>query len=258
MATTTIDIIEGAAVEEVAGRIERIVRIAKVSGLTSTTNTLAEALDATGMPAPGEAHPDNSDLIVRARIPRSDGRTDGCEVQIVYLRSDEYPISISDLAVSGGGGLRSVMTNKDVNGERIVVRGPKDENNNLGKEQAVRIPVFRPHDTLTIELYEQLADPKAEQRLWKGKVNAAGWLNDAAGEWLCVDVVYRLADATTTPRAWSVVCFFEYDSENWNNKEVVAEDPSNPGHELPNPNWAAEQFVWVDLYKDYDFGVKFQ
>ena len=257
MATATVDIIEGSAVDEEFGRITRIVRVARVTGLTSTTNALAESLSATGMPDVGDAHPDHSDMILRVRIPRPDGRYNGCEVQLIYMRADVYPIPLSDLAVSGGGGLRSVTTNKDISGNRIVVRGPQLAGGILGREQLVRIEKFEPHDTLTISLFETSSDPKAIQRQWKGKVNDALWLGDAEGTWLCIDFNYRLANASTTPRTWETVYYFEYDGNGWNQREVVAEDPSNPGHELPNPLQVYQQLVFVDLYLAYDFGSKF-
>ena len=103
---TKLDIIEGAQVASQAGRLVEWTRIAEVSGLTGGTNTLNEALTATGMPVIGDAHPDEALMVLEDIVADPNVGDTNARLALKYRYQSRVPI-----ITGGGAGLEQVLSN---------------------------------------------------------------------------------------------------------------------------------------------------
>lgn len=253
-----LDIIDGAGLKEVAGRIEEITRIARVEGITSSTNSgiLSEALSASGLPAHASQHPDVSTLFVQERSVGPGGPTHDAEVSLVYKRFDigfgESPEPA--IAIDGGTFLERKETQFDAGGSQITLVYPVPNAGNPGVTQSGSIRPLIPKTVIAFEVVEQIQYPGTLSQQWAGYLNNASWSGGAPRTWICTAARFRGFDLTASPPRWLFRYEFAYDEDGWDETAVFIDPESG----LP-PSDLTEGFGFktINYNPARGFGSKF-
>ena len=255
MATVTGPHAEGAYLnEDDAGR-ESYAAVYTVKDVAGTgQQLLRNALAAPGIPRRGQRHPNHpSAHVAGRRATGGGGRT--LTVTITYDDKGESD-DPSDQHISIGTSLRTVQTNKDVNGHvvRLSCPGKKDQ----GGEMSVERPLSTIHVTRTEE-----GSPGAKSQEYVGTVNKLNQFRLAEGganewTWRCE---YITGDSSDGGRTWRVEYEFQYDKHGWE-QEVVFIDPETGrvAQELldafgsdPFGSIATEGWKFVQVYEEKNF-----
>lgn len=246
MPSVVIDIIDGSDLIETEDAIEKT-RIALVKDVTNGTNAEREwdALSASGVPAIGDALGStaplsNVTLVRRSVRPASKGSTHQMEVVLEY---SSRRLAIADPddetlpTYESGTVLQTFSTNQDVNGNKVVLQYTYPSDYAINPDDAGKtittgatFDVQRPATTEVMRRVEVGIDPEPLAEAYVGKVNNATWLNRAPGVWLCTGITGTSRDAGVT---WEMEYTFQKNSDGWNNRKVVIEDP-NTGRPPPD------------------------
>ena len=218
MATTTGPVAESAQLTEDDEGKEGYVALYLVKDVAGTDQQiLRNALGASGIPRRGQRHPSRPTAhVVSRRAAGIGGRT--VRVTVTYEDKGEAD-DPEDQRTRVGTSLRTVETNKDVNGHLLTVMLPGT------KDQSGTVNVERPISTIHVSRKEDTS-PGAKSRAYAGKVNGRGQFRLAGGDvaartWRCN---YITGDSTDQGASWQVEYEFEYDPHGWD-KEVAYIDP---------------------------------
>ena len=204
MASVILDIVDGSSARNTYAGLE-MDRIAKVAGLTGIgSQRLIEALQVTGMPALGDAHPTVSNMYVAERHPRA-VKPAVVEVRLLY-RSRKI-VDIHHVSIEVGTALKSVERNRDKDGKDMTVTYN-------GTSQGLTITDEVPVSTMVCQRTESRS-PGYISRLYVNKVNSVVWNLDpssAAREWKCQRIVGVSEDLGAT---YDVTYEFQHDIDKW-------------------------------------------
>lgn len=218
MATVTGPLAEGGHLEENDEGKEGYGAVYLVKDVAGTDQQiLRNALAASGVPRRGQRHPTRpTAFVTHRRAVGTGGRT--VRVTITYEDRGESD-DPADERIRVGTSLRTVETNKDVNGALLTVMIPGS------KDQSGTVSVERPISTIHVSRKEA-SSPGAKSRAYAGKVNGRGQFRLAGGDvaartWRCN---YITGESTDQGETWQVDYEFEYDKNGWD-KEVAYIDP---------------------------------
>lgn len=180
-----IDIIEGNSVVEANGIIEEYTRVANVTGMShSSSNALFNALQQSSMPVPGDAHPDDSTLILgpRSARPLAGGGPGSAQVILTYRSTAVF--------YRGGSSLSQIQTSNDKAGTKITVTYAAPQNGER-QDQCGVINPFNTEASLVADVLIQNAAPGAIALDYTNRLNLGAWQGRSEGEWLCTRVSFE-------------------------------------------------------------------
>lgn len=223
MATVVSDIIEGKASFTFDGWV--IERVFIVTGLTGEPyDKIIDALNTTGIPALGDAHPSSSleYCYLREAIPTIEGKAnDIVRIRLIYANAT-WPTERQQVnTLEVGGALSQIQTNKDRFGNTITVgyTYPAD----YAYDDALRGTFVETSGLVTKLVPErhivkrriEYSDPSLKADLYLGAVNSGPWSLDigaATGTWLCTQLEGVSNDGGLT---WVVTYAFQYRKDTW-------------------------------------------
>jgi len=154
------------------------------------------------------------------------------------------------IAVSGGSTLVGRQTNKDADGDEIVLEWqPSDER--PVQRQTGMVEVLTPVETIEFS-QTTTSNPAAAMRGYVGKTNNGTWQDDAAGIWLCMESRFASANGG---RTWDRAMKFGRREDGWEvGTYFVLDNGKPPG------NWDAQYnegktFKWITVYGEADFSA---
>jgi hypothetical protein len=208
-------------------------RVALVTGMTGDGHArLYNALSASGLPVPGEAHPSIPGLYLEAldAMPAEKSDNDVARVRLVY-----NPIAAIDTDLpenlqrnNVGSSLRTVSVSVDRAGAPMIVKWLPYSTT---EEQPGEAQITEAEETKSF-LRRLGYNPRLLVRAFVNKVNAGNWSKspgDPARTWLCTGIV----GTTEGSGVWETTFSFNYNAFTWD-PEVVYKDPKT-GH-LPDTN----------------------
>ena len=233
-----IDIIEGHSVIEEFGYITELVRRARVKGIFATlSGRVLGALDAVGLPVPGDAHPDDDTLILGQRIPMADspGSWDSFFVDLVYRTRR--------IILRGGTQVSQITTQTNTDGTPITITYSNAEAEGGTSPQVVEITPFNAETVVYAELLDQADFPADYVGVLVNKLNSSTWKGVAAGRALCTSGNFE-PYALTAATPWYKFTF-----------EIQIRDLREPFNNAWNP-----EIAWVspetgELAADPDYAT---
>lgn len=235
-----IDLIDGSSLSQRNGRIMQVVRVARVSGLSGSSDVLFDALAHAGLPDDGDAHPDYSDLYVVGHeiVPEPGGLS--ARVNIIYqFEPRSAPV------IRGGSSTQQGETTVDRLGSPIAV----DFGGNF--PQIAPVSVYVSGATLIFQLAEATNTPGDIVTAWGNHTNSTTWNSYAADKWLCSDVQFEELHIATSPKVWLFTYQFMLNTPDGWQPVASAIDPSTGRP----PDGATP--VDVDWYEQLNFNTKF-
>lgn len=189
MATVVSDIIEGKASFTFDGWV--IERVFIVTGLTGNAyDKIIDALNTTGVPELGDAHPSTSltYCYLREAIPTINPKAnDTVNIRLVYANAT-WPTERQQVnTLEVGGALSQVQTNKDIYGN--VITGSYYYPANYPYDDALRgkdVAISGVQTKLLPERHIvkriiEYSDPTVKAKLYLGTVNSGPWSLDIGG-----------------------------------------------------------------------------
>jgi len=248
-ASIAIDIIDGALMKETDGFITDAIRIAKITGLTSSTDAdvprQALAYLDEQLITPRSAYPNERDLTLRERNVDPIGNN-ACVVELVYKASSATMLP-PEFAVkyTGGTSLEQAQTELDGPfGKPIQVRDA------AGQQQTGTISIFEPVTEITYEQIRRSSNPKALSSLYTGKLNSATWNDGVQGTWMCTGINFDFESGHIPPLKWNFEFSFRF-KRRGHDPEVIFIDPVSG---RPPPGLQANVgFYRVNYYDRQDF-----
>lgn len=220
MAQVRMDRIEGAAYRLSADGIEAD-RVATVSGLSGhAADRLRAALEASGVPRIGEAHPTIPNLYAQSLHGAPDGPT--AAVVTVRYRSRAAETGQAPL-IEVGASVVQTTTDTDEAGDRITVSYSPTGQDADTKTQGARLSVLAPQTTLRFTRTED-TDPLAKARSFVGTVNRTTVFDSAPGSWLCTAITGRSVGGGG---AYEVTYEFQYESQGWQPSATYIDPQTN-------------------------------
>lgn len=256
MATVTVDIIDGHGLRKSAENGYETDRIAIVTGVTGDGSArLYNAVNTTGVPAIGDAHPD----IAVAHLRSIDARpkdSDTVELVLKYRESTSTHISLKDdPEISVGASVSQIETNKDADDNVIAVQytypstyTKREEYAGKTHDQGGLVSRLMPQRTYTVRkrLSATASQIEATNDIYQGKVNAFAWRGYQPRTWLCVGISGQSNDGGQT---YAVTYQFQYNPYTWDT--VVTFIDPNDGK--PPINLDANGVKYVKVYNEIDF-----
>ena len=237
MADVHIDHISTLSCQERFGAITRLVRRARVVGLTETDFTvLFEALEEAGVPAAGSLletlalPPPHTPLVLTERnVTLVDNDKGVCDVDLTYesvlnegqnLNTPIFGGPVSEVEAT----VQQTTSNLDVFGDLIVVRHTypstdPDYPNQL-IEQGGEITYFQPQYTLRLSGIKAMTFPSVLGNSVLGHINSdANWAGGDIHTWLCTAASWKIHDyqQSYAPNAirWMFKFEFQYNPDTW-------------------------------------------
>lgn len=256
MATLIFDTIDDGqiAFTEEKGRLTKLTRPAKVTGLVSTDAVAmaAEVLDATNMPAAGaQIIVGGSRLVLVGRnFSRHPQDKSSGSVMLEYERegSDDEE-STPTVSRSGSSGLRQIRRVTDRDGNRLTVTYNSESK---GAEMTVLAPEVIPQ----YETIESTNSPEELARDWVGYVNSAAWKGGAAGQYICAGADWEEYDTTSTTNKWRFRWSFQQaeGDEGWLPILAYVDPETN---QVPEDASTGNGIEAVPYYLEKNFNTKF-
>jgi hypothetical protein len=225
-------------------------RIFVVSGVTGTGHArLENALNTSGVPELGDAHPTSTGSYLREAIPSADD-SDTVRIRCIYA-TPGWESSRQELGtVEVNANLSQTETNVDRLGLDITTgyTYPADyayseKLRSTYVEQGGMLSKLVPDLSITKSQVEYL-DPQPKAKEYVGTVNNGPWSlapSDASGTWLCTGIVGRSNDGGTT---WLVTYSFQYRGDTWTSTAVFID----PHTGKPPADLGAMGVVDYELY----------
>lgn len=220
---------------------KELTRTAIIQGLTGDGDArLDAALEVSGMPEIGDAHPHVSDLKLKEIRPEA-ATPSVVKVRLVYRRLEptswENPQDNPDyMNIQVGTTVSQVQSNLDVDGNPITVSYTPSGESEVTVSSLVTKTESR--STIVIERRES-SSPGDNSREYTNTVNIAGWRHDPGAQprtWKCVSIVGRSDDGGDT---YLVTYTFEFKADMWDFDVVYIDSstgrpPSNPAPSASN------------------------
>lgn len=179
--------------EYVAG--QRVVYVG-VSGVSSNEEVLTTALDDEGVPQSNESYSSEFPrLVVTRRSPAVVGNVNGIHRVKILVEYQLEPATSIAYPSRGVGSLSQLTTNKDKNGEPVVLS--YGEQRYLGE-----FSVFAAEGSQYRRCIEETNDPEYTKSSWLNKINSDEFDGAPSGHWLVSHVGYELWNARTDPNRW--------------------------------------------------------
>lgn len=228
-----IDRVDTLEAEEKDGVVTRVVRRARVTGLTSTDYlVLMSALTDAGLPVYNDPLPGAANLVLRSRTPKIvDGDTGTVDVDLVYEmpRGTGQSFSAPHFGLLLGevqSTVNQVKSNTDSGGRTITVEHtyPDEDPDFPGetKVQGGEIEFFQPQSRLILKGVIATTNPWLVERYIVGKINDAAWAGRGSEEWMCTGCTWRLLDSTVNRYEFSFE--FQHNPDTWNPVVVFTDE----------------------------------
>ena len=220
MGQVRIDRIEGSAYRLSADGLEAD-RVATVSGLAGhAADRLHAALEASGVPRVGEAHPTIANLYVA----ELDVAPDGPTTAVVTIRYSSRAAEIGQAPlVEVGSSVVQTTTDTDGDDQRVTVSYSPTGSSDDTKTQGARLSVMIPQTTLRFTRTED-ASPLAKARSFVGAVNRTAVFDSAPGSWLCTAITGRSINGGG---AYEVTYEFQHQSQGWQPTATYVDPQTN-------------------------------
>jgi len=229
-----------------------------VTDLTGNANQRAyKAITTPGIPTYGQTHPAVSSMQVsniEAR-PVDENNTKKFMVTVQYeqLKPEDQPPSESvQPQIQVGSSVESTVTQKDVNGDQILVSHTytdTDADGNIATRtdtQGGEVEYQIPSTSVSFSRREN-ASPAFKSRLFVGKTNSTTWGNDPPGTWLCTRIEGVSDDGGQT---FNVTYEFQHNRDTWAATVVFIDpDTGRPPEGLVNGTGLKH----VQVYQRADF-----
>lgn len=220
------DIVEGARWEEDEGLVRRISRIFIITDLVpkqgqafTADEVFREALDTDGVPAPGDAHPIETNNFVTRRNPSAFGPRI-VQIEVIYRdpEAGEPPPPGDTVRVSGSSSVEQIETAIDRANQQITVM-------HQGVEQGGFIHPFEQRDELTLVWHEQTSNPWVLTRTFTNTVNDGPWAYDPGNQvqartWHCGPIEFELEEPAAIPPLYRFAASFRRKPEGWDPRVV--------------------------------------
>jgi hypothetical protein len=232
MVDVKIDRVDFLEAVERHGAVIRLVRVARVVGLTDTDyQTLQSALDEAGIPAAKAPLTGFPDLVLTERNPKlvEKGVVD---VTLVYERITDEGQDLTEpeagfVSMEVNSYIQQVKTNLDEDGNTITVSHtyPNDDANFPGdtKTQAGEINYFAAHRTMTVTGLKTTSRPWVMAAKMVGAVNSGSWAGGAAHEWMCTGLRWTI-HTIGPPVFYSISFEFQHNPDSWNPTVVFIDE----------------------------------
>lgn len=209
-------------------------RIAFVYGVTGDGDEkLYNAVTDPAMPSIGDEHPAiQGCLLSRIKPEAIDTTTVKCTLEYRTVNGNWIPSTETPTQIEVGAGLAQKETNKDINGNDLVVSytytEPQRARWGIQETEAVnqggRISVLRPEVTLSV--VKKLAySPESQAISYVGKTNISSWRGYPANTWLCTNITGRSSDGGVT---YDATYSFQYRASGWDETYVFILPDGNP------------------------------
>lgn len=264
MATVAkIDRLTTLEAKERHGCLRRLVRMAEVSGISSTDwDVLEAALDNVGF-AYG-SHLTNTSgstaygmVLVERNAKMID--QDRVQVELVYENCVDLEQDLNSPFTGAALGevrcnIGQKTSNLDINGAQVSVSHtyPDDDPNHPGETlvQGGEFTYFEPQQTVTIKGIRVTRTPWLLANKIVGYVNDQAWAGQQARQWLCTGCTYRAASVAGGTRRYFMDFEFQFDRDGWDPTIVFIDDVTGK----PPPDLVADVgYVTVTKMPEADF-----
>jgi hypothetical protein len=259
-AVVVADIIERASASfETAGR--RAIRSFQVTGLSGTASGLIlDAIGATGIPAVGDAHPQDADLYAVSVAGEMTGPSSAL-VQVEYRTPaprERLKLGIDDFEISWRSATKIERTVYDVNGDPMYNHyagdiwtydlSTNERSATSGSTYHIHHAVFfdrpLPQAVLHVTAY-RASISAADIAGLVGRVNDDTWYGGAAKTWLCLDVT-----ADPDPDGgYYVTYLLQYDPATWRHTDRITDQAGQEPPDIASDNGIE---TW-DVYETAEF-----
>lgn len=244
----TVDEIVDLDAEERNGKLVRLRRKVKLSGITATTQlgAIAEIRASGDVPAPGSTIVNNGDLLwLRDRRFNVRESNDLAEIELIYEGGQAS--GAMQLRKGGRASLVQTRTAFDRDGNKITVTYND-------QTQPGEVTVFQPQDAPYFETIEQTFSPETLANQWIGTVNSSTFRGKAAGRWLMAEVTYEEFNASAN--LWKFTWRMQESTESQGWVPVAAYvDPAT--NQIPADVTIGNGATTVPWYPQRDFNEKF-
>jgi hypothetical protein len=262
MATVIEDLLDGHGARLTTDGYE-FDRIAIVTGLTGDGHSrVCNAINDAGMPDIGDAHPAVATCLLRS-IEFMEMGLDMVKLRLHYAQKDPTSQSgFTDDSIQSGASVIQEQTNKDINGEEIVLnytypatyqRSPHEEE--IGEEteappQNPFVGKLVPQYTKSIQKLRDY-DPDSEAMTYVGKINSSTWKSGAAKTWMCTGIV---GDSVDGGENYRVTYSFQYNPRTWVGEVVfIRDDGKAPTDRDENSERSIDLGNPIELYETANF-----
>lgn len=238
MATVITDTLKTLEYEEIDGAPARLLRSVQVGGLTENDyQALSEALSEAGVPEAGTSPTGMGNLLlVRRTAKMLQGTTNTAEIILEYTTQAQQEINFF---FSGASGAQQISTEKDRNGNQILVEHEyPDDDDEFGEAWKVRHDSSAVKQGGTINVLTTQATAQATAILntyaplivalgWQNHLNSTPWGGAVPFLWMCTRVAYQVHNSATTPGKWKFTFEFQYDPHGWKPVAVFIDSRSS-------------------------------
>ncbi len=227
--------------QERHGALQRLVRVAEVSGITATSwELLTEALDDAGVPVYGSVLTNDSsknayDLVLVERNPSiiDKGRV---KVELVYenFSNIEQDLSNPRWGVVLGevkSNISQKTSNVDIDGNLITVQHvyPADDPNHANETltQGGEVSYYESQRSVVVRGLKTTRTPWIISDNIVGFVNEAGWSGGIARSWMCIACTWKLSWVSGGDHRYFMNFEFQHDPDTWDPTVTFIDDVTN-------------------------------
>lgn len=232
-ATVYIDRIDDLSARERAGVINRLVRRARVRGVSGIDyRNLFSALQQAGIPAHGSSPSGAPNLVLVERNPTIvDDKT--IDVELVYEhaanRSQDFDNPVYGFVVGEASAcVNQTTTNRDKNGDAVELQhtyaADDPDFGRQTKKQGGSFTLMQPQGRVSYRGLKQSRFPWIMAQALIGTVNSDGWNGGAQGTWMCTNVSWKPYD--TTLSRYEIILEFQHNPDGWNPDVVFIDERS--------------------------------
>jgi len=247
--------------EERFGVLQRLTRVAHVSGLESTDyRVLFEALANLDLPDNNDKLPGDDNLILTGRSVKVIDKTK-CEVVLTYGhfnnegQNPSFPFIEGQIAGEIRANVQQITTNKDNEGNTVSVQYayPSDYKHDDGVQgetvtQGGEMQVYVPQQTLTIPFISSM-NPNSIMFDLCGSVNSTTWCGGVARTWMCTAVAWKPHGISSGVPTWFFNLEFQYNKDTWDPWAVFID----PYTGKPPPDLTTDGKKQVEWHPAKDF-----
>ncbi len=244
-ASVYLDRIDVAEVDEIFGVVVRMVRRARVIGVTNTDyQLLLVALQTEGVPAVNSKLAGAPNLILTQRKAKLvDDRV--VDIDLVYELGFNEGQSIDNppfglLLGECQATINQSTSNKDKDGNTVYTQHTfPDDDPDFGinsdrhtQKQGGEFPFFQPQFTLKYHGLKSVLYPALVAQTIMGTINLAAWAGGEAGTWMCTGCTWKPHNIGSIPNKFLFTFEFQFNADGWNptiifNDERTGKPPSD-------------------------------
>jgi hypothetical protein len=236
MATAHVDRIDTLSAQERNGVIVRLVRRARVTGLTNNDyRALFSALEAAGIPAVGSSPTGAPNLQLVDRNPTIvEGEPSSVDVDLVYEHAAGKNQALGTphygtITYQVRAAVNQVESNTDVDGNPVTVSHtyPPEDPDFAGqtKVQGGQFQFFQPQTCLTVRGIFTTRYPWLMERYLIGGINETDWAGRGPGEWMCTGFSWTPLDGQSSK--YEVEIEFQHNPGGWNPTVIFTDERTN-------------------------------